>query len=358
MSDCPYTFMPPLDTTDTTRLFGNDIYQFNTYVTKFVYPDRSVEWRPNAVILAPSNTFQYALTAVPIMHFPINAPVLLTDPNSLNCELINEIKRLDPTGKNVPAKVIAVGPLSPMIKTQLDNIGYSSVRIGSADVFETAAQAMEFRYRIPPEGMEGKINIIVASAEEPSEGIAGAYFSAHMGVPILLTRQNALPQVIRRKLEKYSDKNVYIMGSEKAVSAAVENEIRGIVKGKVARIAGATPVETAVRLASFHDEETMFGWNIKEPDGWTFAFGETGNWANNIAATLLAHLGKHSALLYVDKNMLPGATRSFVLSVNPEEKHPPKPPYMHGYVLGNFGEISYKVQVELEKMLILMAGDH
>ena len=40
-----------------------------------------------------------------------------------------------------------------------------------------------------------------------------------------------------------------------------------------------------------------------------------------------------------------------ILSVKPVENHPPKPQFMHGFILGGFYQISTNMQIELEEAL-------
>lgn len=347
-----------IDTADTTRVMGQNPAEFNTYVTRMIYPSADVEWRPNAVILVPLTTFHYALAASPIIHFPTNAPLLFTNPDFMSPETFREISRLSPTGINVPAKVIIVGPVSYSIEMQLRNLGISTVRVGGYDPVFTAAEALEFRYTSLPESKTGRDNIMVVPVEKPDECLHAAYFSAHMGTPILFAKRDSLPDLTRQKLIKYKDKNVFVIASENGISNGVLNDIKGIVRGKVDRIGGNTPYERTVNFSRYYSEEGEFGWNINSRDGWAFAFGTPMDWPNCLSACIFAHLGKHSSLLFIEPDMVPDEIKSYVLSLNPMETHPPKPPYMHGYILGGFDRISYRAQIELEKILIRGAGKH
>lgn len=348
-------FYCAIDTADTTRVIGANPIEFNTNVTKTIYPSPEVEWRPNAVILVPLTTYHFGLLASPIIHFPINAPLMFTNPNYLLPETFSEIMRLSPTGKNVPAKVIIVGPVSYMVEMQLRNAGLSAIRIGGYDPIFTAGEALEFRYMIPPESKEGMENIMVVPVESPTGCIHAAYFSAHMGVPILFSYRDRLPEITRQKLNKYNDRNVFVISSERGISDQVLDEIKSIVKGKVDRVGGDTPSECTVNFSKYYSHEGRFGWNINEKDGWAFTFGTPKDWAYCLSACIFAHLGKHTPLLFIEHNMVPEIIKDYVLSVKPMEKHPPKPPFMHGFILGGFDKISHKAQVELEKVLIKMA---
>lgn len=344
-------YAPSIDTVNTTRLLGDNPLTFNTYVTKMIYPSSKVKWRPNAVILVPLTSYHYGLLASPLIHFPINAPLIFTNTNYLLQETFNEIIRLSPTGKNVPAKVLIVGPISPMIEMQLLNAGLSSIRITGNDPIRAASEAMEFRYKITPGTMEDKENIMIVSADNYTECIPAAYYSAHMGVPILFTYKDNLPGITKQKLIKYINKNIFIIGSKQTISDQVLTEITHIVKGKVDRIGGDTPYEVAVNFSKYYSPESMFGWNINTKDGWAFCFGTPYNWAYNLSACIFAHLGKHSPLLYIEPFRIPKATSEYILSVKPVEKHPPKPGFMHGFILGDFQQISTNMQIELEEIL-------
>ncbi|MBC8061010.1 MAG: cell wall-binding repeat-containing protein [Clostridiaceae bacterium] len=349
-SDLP-CYIPAIDTVNTTRILGDDPLTFNNYATKVIYPSSKVKWRPNAVILVPLNSYHYGLLAAPLIHFPINAPLIFTNSNYLSEETFNEIIRLSPTGKNVPAKVLIVGPITKLIELQLLNAGLSTIRITGSDPIYAASEAMEFRYKMAKNSMEGKKDIMIVSAEDFKESIPAAYYSAHMGVPILFTYKDKLPEITKEKLIKYNDKNIFVIGSKQTITDHIFNEICSISKSKVDRIGGDTPYEVTINFAKYYSPESMFGFNINTKDGWTFCFGATNNWANNLSACIFAHLGKHSPLLYIEPLRIPKATSEYVLSVKPKETPMPKPPFMHGFILGGFNHISTNMQIELEEVL-------
>jgi len=343
--------MPAIDTVNTTRILGDIPLTFNNYVTKVIYPSSNVKWRPNAIILVPLTSYHYGLLASPLIHFPINAPLVFTNANFLSQETFNEIIRLSPTGKDVPAKILIVGPILKVVELQLINAGLSAIRITGKDPIGAASEAMEFRYKMAPESMEGKENIMIVSADDHTESIPAAYYSAHMGVPILFTYKDELPEITKQKLIKYNNKNIFIIGSEQTISDKTFNEIQNIVKAKVDTIGGNTCYEVAINFSKYYSQEGMFGFNINTKDGWAFCFGTPNNWAYNLAACTFAHLGKHSPLLYIEPFGIPKATSEYVLSIKPVEKHPPKPQFMHGFILGGFHKISTNMQIELEETL-------
>ena len=73
----------------------------------------------------------------------------------------------------------------------------SVIRVTGNDPVQAASEAMEFRYEMAPESMEGKENIMIVSADNYTESIPAAYYSAHMGVPILFTYRDKLPEITK-----------------------------------------------------------------------------------------------------------------------------------------------------------------
>lgn len=347
-----------INTLYTTRIMGNNPTEFNINVTRTAYPSTDVEWRPNAVILVPMTTCHYGLLASPIIHFPINAPLLFTNPFRITEGMLAEIKRLSPTGLNVPAKVIIVGPICPAVEMQLRNAGFSTIRVIGRDPIHTAAEALEFRYKSVSNLNDDSNNIMIVPADSPAASLHAAYYTAHMGTPILFSYKDILPEATREKLIKYSDKNVFVIAGKHLISDEVLDEIQGLVRGKVDRIGGTTPYECTVNFARYYSSKGDFGWNINTRDGWAFCFGVPDDWVHILSASVFAHIGKHSPILFIEPDNVPGVIKDYVLSLNPPEQHPPKPPFMHGYILGGFSNISHSTQVELEKILAIGAGEH
>ena len=99
-------YRPVIDTVNTTRILGDIPLTFNNYVTKIVYPNSKVQWKPNAIILVPLTSYHYGLLASPLIHFPINAPIVFTNANGLSKETFNEIVRLSRPVKTYQQKYL------------------------------------------------------------------------------------------------------------------------------------------------------------------------------------------------------------------------------------------------------------
>lgn len=341
------------DTLDTTRVNFSDIYNFNAAVTKIIYPNKSVGWRPHAVILVPQDKWQYAACASSIVHFPINAPIMFTERYHLPFITLNEILRLDPTGEKVPGKILIIGPISQVVENQLRMAGLTTYRItNSDDVYKACHDIGNFRLKVvPPTSEDGNKDVIVISGEDYVEGITSTFYAAHKGTPIVLVQQNRIPDSIKNFIVNNRDKNYYILGTTRTVDESVENEIKNTISGNVERISGTDPYSISVNFAKYESPIDMFGWKRNKKDGWAFTFCEFKKWHHIISGVLFAHLGKHTPMLMIDKNKLPKVVRDYVIAVNPHKPMPDMPPYMHSYILGSLNDISFNTKVEIEKII-------
>lgn len=348
----PFAPLVP-DTLNTTRVDFDDMYRYNIAVTNMVYPETNVSWRPRAVILVPSDTWQYSVFASSVVHFPINAPILFTERNFMPPLILNEILRLAPTGQNVPAQVLIIGPISQGIEYVLMNSGLSTYRITSSeDIYTACAETVEFRFNVVPSISEfGRKTIMVVSGQDYSEGICATYYAAHADIPIIMVQRDSIPNAIINLIQNNRGINYYIVGSQLTVSQNVENQLRNLVGGNVARIEGYDPISISVNFAKYQSPFENFGWNHNSRNGWAFTFGQLTKWYHIIPGNLFAHLGKHTPLLLVNTDNLPAVVRDYLIGVNPYNPMAHLPPYMHGYILGSFSDISHKTQVDIESVM-------
>lgn len=346
-----------INTTNTTRINHEDLYYYNVSVSNLVYPSKNISWRPNAVILVPSDKWQYGLCASSLVHFPINAPIFFTERNFMPSIVLNEILRLDPTGEDVPAKVLIAGPVSQGVENYLKSYGLTTYNVTNAeDVNQACADIGNFRLNVvPPTSEEGIKDIIVISGQYYGEGIPAAFYAAHMGTPIILVQHDSIPQSIQSFIYNNRNKNYYLLGSEITIGQNVEQQISNMINGSVNRISGNSPSEISVNFAKFESQIDNFGWKHNKNDGWAFSFGELSKWYHIISSVLLAHLGKHTPLLIADRDYLPDVVKEYVINVNPHKMMPYMPPYMHAYILGSFSDISHETQVEIEKITNIMS---
>lgn len=343
------------NTIDTTRIWGENSISLMINAFQMAYPGfptTSVSWKPNAITIAPMNAFGFAFTAASLVHDPNKAPVLLV-PETLTTELRSEIQRLSPSGKGVPAQTFLIGPVSQQVERDLRSMGLTTLRIGNHSPYDTSVAVSKFRLDFPPASEQGRKNLFILSGERFTESMFVPNYAMHQGLPVLLTMKQELPRAVQQFLLQHKDMNVYIVGSTETVSASVENEIRRTTEGKVTRITGSSPYDLSVHFSTFFDPDTQVGWNRnKKGRGDAFSFVATTEWHHAIISGLFSHLGKHAPLLVTTHDALPEAVRRYLHAMRPEMRKP-QPPFMHGFVFGNFASISYQTQVEIEESIIL-----
>lgn len=348
------------NTVDTTRIWGDHAISVMINALQMAYPGfpkSAVPWKPNSLIIAPIQAFQYAFTASSLVHHPNNAPVILV-PEKLTEDLSKEIIRLSPSGKSVEAQAFLIGPVSEMVEHQLKAIGLTTLRIGNARPYETSIAVSEYRLAYPSMSEQGRKNVFLLSGEVFSEGMAAVGYAMHEGLPVLLSMKMQIPIEVRQFLIRHPTLNVYIVGSETAISREVETEVRAMVRGTVVRILGLSPYETSVNFSRFFDPNTGVGWNRNQPGkGDAFSFVPAYDWKLGVISGLFSHLGKHAPLLFVDRNNIPQVVKNYLRVLNPERKSS-LPPYMHAYVFRNFDAIAYETQVQIEEQIVLREQEH
>ena len=96
--------------------------------------------------------------------------------------------------------------------------------------------------------------ILVNSDKSLADGLSASSLAGKENAPILLAKQNKLPEATAKKLEQV--KKVYIIGGEKAIGKEVEAELAG---KEIIRIEGKDRMDTSKRVAELlGDYKTAF----------------------------------------------------------------------------------------------------
>jgi hypothetical protein len=347
--------MDIFDTVNTTRIPTSDPVELSVYASRMLWPKKDSPQAPKVIILAaPKSTFPFAYMAASLVHDPIEGNELLMPLDELPEITADEIRRLDPEGAAGLPPVILVGPFARTAVEQVEDLGYDTLVINGRNVYDTAAAVARLRKEIIPESVDGPISLFVVSTANPFEGMAVPYYSTHTGVPILFTGPDRLPRPTAEALREMKDNFVYVVGNKRAVSDNVVREIDRIVDPPVRRIAGRNPFATAVRFAAYHDPETELGWNRNiKGRGDAFTYCNIDRWDLAMAGAGLAHHGKHTPLLLVERDCLPDVVRDYLEFLRPLHRTPPMPPFMHGFIPGTRREISSEVQAEIDAVTLM-----
>ena len=91
-------------------------------------------------------------------------------------------------------------------------------RIGGADRYETSALTAE-------QGWSSADSVVLASATNYADALAGVPLAHALRAPILLVSGSKLSPKVAESIERLSPENIYILGGEAAVSRDIENEL-------------------------------------------------------------------------------------------------------------------------------------
>lgn len=97
---------------------------------------------------------------------------------------------------------------------------------------------------------DGAETVVIATAANWPDALGGSALAGAVKGPLLLTKQDDLPDAVADEIDRLEASDVYILGGEAAVSAAVEGQLETLLgSGHVQRLAGANRYETARLVA-------------------------------------------------------------------------------------------------------------
>jgi len=165
-------------------------------------------------VLVRGDDFADALCAGPLAQ-KYGGPILLTAPNQLNVDTLNELKRL-----GVKHLFIAggLGAVSQNIENTLQDSGIFTIeRIFGNDRYETS---VKFAQKI---GSTGKV--VLATGTDFPDALSISSIAAKLGMPILLTAKNSLPAIVRSYFQTNTVTQTYVVGGTGAISETVANSV-------------------------------------------------------------------------------------------------------------------------------------
>lgn len=223
-------------------LAGMNEFTTATAVSKQAFPNGSY-----SVVLASNTSFADALAAVPLAD-GLSAPILLTGPQSLQQDTMNEIKRLKAHSIFIMGGTLVV---SQAMEDELKRQGYDVFRIGGATRFATAALVAENTdYVRKNNGKSQAKEIFFVSGENFADALSLGNIAARRNANILyMTKSAQFDDKTQQYLEKMKGKltNIYIVGGPLAISENAEKVLAPYAP-KITRIGGVNRFETSVKL--------------------------------------------------------------------------------------------------------------
>jgi hypothetical protein len=348
----------------TVRLPGKSPVEVAVSISQNIYPATFADNKPDAVILVPNDDWMKAVLAAEIIHFPINAPILYTEPNNIPRETLNEMKRLDPEGIFLDGnvKVIFVGKPEGTIERQLqeEKLKY---RILSAETPEEYAFLLDDYKAMFHVDHDDEVIIL---PKDPAYAIIATSWVAHAGHSLFFVGNEGLSDALRKSLARRpQDAFIYVLADEKTIPASITEELTRY--GHVQRIPGKDPYEISVGFAAYLDFGPNFGWWIRRtPRQFGWAVGEAGHNFTFInpefplyapPAAALSHKGKHGPMLLVNQENVPEAIVKYLRTVQPTFTSSQEQLFNHGWIIGDQEVISPAIQFTVDQLLQVKMKD-
>jgi hypothetical protein len=372
------TLVPTFGTKSTQRIYGADPFQEAVSVTQHVWTSALPESAPNennnvpdrpwgVTLITPDDPLT-AITAVPLIHFPDDAPILYVTKEGIPEITVNELKRLGDTGMsrfhNVDAFLVGAAA-NPGVEKQLKAMGMKYAAVTAPNVPALANTVDQLYGQISnsdtgvPTMMNGAQNVMIGSMQSWRFLLPATHWIAHMPTGLLWVNANSVPQPTIDALKRRNGQaRIYVFGGAGEVSAAVIKQLSRY--GMVMRITNDDPtdfnavpkntaVDTAITFSKMWDVAGQVGWKITGP-GHGFTLANVNDWQGAVASAPLSHLGFHSPLLLTDSaGNIPKQLDGYYKSVAPTFlTSPDDGPYNMHYIMGSWDQITWPVQAHID----------
>ena len=219
------------------RVSGADRYETAIKVSQQAFPAGA-----DAVLIATGANYPDALAAGPAAAH-LEAPLLLTNPNTLPQAVKDEIVRLGPSNIVI---VGGTGAVSPAVEASLNLLGATVTRVPGADRYETARAITSHAF-----GSNGGLLVYLATGSNFPDALSAGAAAAAIGVPVILV-DGAASSIDQATLDLFTllgTNRVRIAGGTGVVSSAIQTQLNGLFTApNVHRDPGANRYETSVKI--------------------------------------------------------------------------------------------------------------
>jgi hypothetical protein len=345
--DAPALGFPVFATKNTTRVAGADPIANAAGSARAVYPARTDESSPRAVVIVEQDDWRAAISASQLMARPLRAPVLFSDGGELPAASQEALEELAPSGAEEAndAQVIRIGDAAEPENRRVQTIeGSSSTSL---------AQAID-DFQIDAAG-DHTDAVLVAPADSPEFAMPAASWAAKSGQPVLWTLKDSLPPETREAIRAHKRPRIYVLGPEEAIGEPVVRELEKL--GQTKRVSGPDPVTNAIAFARYSDGG-RFGWNVVDP-GHGLVFANASRTLDAVAGAPFSGSGQFGPLLLLtDAGTLPVEVQDYLLDIQPGyDEDPVRGVYNHGWLMGDETAISADVQSRIDALLEIQPVD-
>jgi len=267
------------------RLSGDNRYETSVEVSEKNFKSA------DTVVLASGQNIADALVASSYADIE-EAPILLTNKNSISDEVLDEIERLKAD------KVVIVGgqsSISSSVESRLKKEDIKVTRIAGSDRFDTSDKLSQEVSRLSKKSSQA----ILVNGYKNIDALSVSSLATKEELPILLNGRNALNMSVKNRLKQINVNKVYIIGGNNSISSDVEKELKRM-QISVVRLSGTDRYETSANIAKYA---------YKDFDEAIIASGE--NPVDALAASTLT--GKKEApILLTNRNKIPKSIKKII----------------------------------------------
>lgn len=267
------------------RLSGDNRYETSVEVSEKNFKSA------DTVVLASGQNIADALVASSYADIE-EAPILLTNKNSISDEVLDEIERLKAD------KVVIVGgqsSISSSVESRLKKEDIKVTRISGSDRFDTSDKLSQEVSRLSKKSSQA----ILVNGYKNIDALSVSSLATKEELPILLNGRNALNMSVKNRLKQMNVNKVYIIGGNNSISSDVEKELKRM-QISVVRLSGTDRYETSANIAKYA---------YKDFDEAIVASGE--NPVDALAASTLT--GKKEApILLTNRNKIPKSIKKII----------------------------------------------
>ncbi len=290
------------------RLAGTTRYETAVEVSKEGWEQSDV------AVLARGDNYADALAGVPLAK-KYDAPLLLTKTNSFSAVTKAEITRL---GAETVYILGGENAVSKSVETDLNELGITVKRIAGDNRSETA---VEIASEVVENGSSNEV--VLVNGRNFPDALSVASYAATEGLPILLTKDNSVPEATKKAMYDLDVTKTLVIGGPGAVSEEIFKDMP-----KAFRISGDDRYETAVEVSKYFNS------------GANEYFVATGkHYADALSSAALAAKGNTGILLV--KSGVSEAVQSYVTDSKVDLLK----------VIGGPGAVSTDISEKLNKLL-------
>lgn len=309
-----------------------------------------------------ANLAEGLVAASHVQHFPVNAPLLYVDENSIPTLTRQELLRLKPDGVPMDGnvQVYLVGTIGDAVRQEVEQMGYKTRVLTAPDPITLSVVVDDWTFT---QHGDHRNAVVIANLDHLEPAIPSAFWNAHMGNGLAFVTDQDVPQATIDLLKRRANGPwLYLFGDESIISTETARILAQY--GQVTRMPRSAPADVSAYFAGFKDiggnwgawfwqDSRDFGWGISEAghNAIFVTLGGPGGWQNALPATTLSHMGKHAPVLIIEQDTVPDSVSGYLKILKPYETAPREQLLNHGWIIGGEGTISWKNQTRIDQML-------